>query len=92
MNMVLIRMIAAEAPRPEVLFVGTRDKAESMLFRVMYNAEGGYGKVEDKEGIHITVKENHMEGWGKKTTPVIKEVHYFLQLAKTEYDPAALEN
>ena len=63
-----------------------------MLFRVMYNATAGYGKVEDKNGIHITVNENHMEGWDKKNTPVIKEVHYFLQVAKTEYDPAALES
>ena len=92
MNMVLIRMIAAEAPRPEVLFVGPRDKAEALLFRAIYNAEGGYGKVDDKDGIHITVNETRMEGWGKKSTPVIKEVHYFLQLAKTEYDPSALEN
>lgn len=84
MNKVLIRMIAAEAPKPEVLFVGPQDKAEAMLFRVMYNAEGGYGKVEDDNGIHITVNETRMEGCGKKTTPVIKEVHYFLQNARME--------
>lgn len=82
MNKVLIRMIAAEAPRPEVIFVGSQDKAEAMLFRIIYNAEGGYGKVEDENGIHITVNETRMEGWGKKNTPVIKEVHYFLQNAK----------
>lgn len=84
MNKVLIRMIAAEAPKPEVLFVGPQDKAEAMLFRIMYNAEGGYGRVEDDNGIHIKVNETRMEGWGEKNTPVIKEVHYFLQTARTD--------
>jgi hypothetical protein len=56
-----------------------------MLFRVMYNAEGGYGRVENKFGIHITVKESHTEVQGKKSVPVIKEVHYFLQNAKGNY-------
>lgn len=82
MDKVLIRMIASEAPKPEVIFVGSQDKAEAMLFRVMYNAEGGYGRVEDENGIHITVNESRTEVQGKKSVPVIKEVHYFLQNAK----------
>ena len=84
MNKVLIRMIAADAPVPEVIFVGPQDKAEAMLFRIIYSAEGGYGKVEDEYGIHITVNETRMEGCGKKNMPVIKEVHYFLQNAKMD--------
>ena len=82
MDKVLIRMIADPAPVPEVVFVGPQDKAEAMLFRVMYNAEGGYGKVEDEFGLHITVNETRSEVQGKKCVPVIKEVHYFLQNAK----------
>lgn len=81
MDKVLIRMLAAEAPTPEVIFVGPQDKAEAMLFRVIYNAEGGYGKVEDENGIHITVNEIR---FGKRNTQVIKEVHYFLQNAKRD--------
>ena len=80
MTKVLIRMIAEETPKPEVIFVGPQDKAEAMLFRAIYNAEGGYGKVEDESGIHITVNEIR---FGKRNTQVIKEVHYFLQDAKT---------
>lgn len=45
MDQVLIRMIADAAPIPEVIFVGPQDMAEAMLFRIMYNAEGGYGRV-----------------------------------------------
>ena len=82
MDKVLIRMVADPAPVPEVIFVGSQDKAEAMLFRIMYNAEGGYGKVEDEFGLHITVNETHTEVKGKKSVPVIKEVHYFLQNAK----------
>lgn len=82
MDKVLIRMFADPAPVPEVIFVGSQDKAEAMLFRVIYNAEGGYGRVENKLGIHITVNETHTEVQGKKSVPVIKEVHYFLQNAK----------
>ena len=82
MNKVLIRMIADHTPVPEVIFVGSQDKAEAMLFRAMYNAEGGYGRVNDKHGVHITVNETHTEVQGKKSVPVIKEVHYFLQNAK----------
>ena len=82
MNKVLIRMIADPTPVPEVIFVGSQDKAEAMLFRAMYNAEGGYGRVNDKHGVHITVNETHTEVQGKKSVPVIKEVHYFLQNAK----------
>lgn len=82
MDKVLIRMFAAEAPKPEVIFVGSQDKAEAILFRVIYNAEGGYGRVEDENGIHITVNETRSEIQGKKHVPVIKEVHYFLQNAK----------
>jgi hypothetical protein len=48
----------------------------------MYNAEGGYGRVENEFGIHITVNETRTEVQGKKSVPVIKEVHYFLQNAK----------
>ena len=81
MDKVLIRMFADPAPVPEVIFVGPQDKAEAMLFRVMYNAEGGYGRVDNKFGIHITVNETHTEVQGKKSVPVIKEVHYFLQNA-----------
>ena len=82
MDKVLIRMIADPAPVPEVIFVGSQDKAEAMLFRAMYNAEGGYGTVENEYGIHITVNETRTEVQGKKSVPVIKEVHYFLQNAK----------
>lgn len=82
MDKVLIRMIASETPKPEVIFVGPQDKAEAMLFRAMYNAEGGYGTVENEYGIHITVNETRTEVQGKKSVPVIKEVHYFLQNAK----------
>ena len=82
MDQVLIRMVADPAPVPEVIFVGSQDKAEAMLFRIMYNAEGGYGKVEDEFGLHITVNETRSEIQGKRHVPVIKEVHYFLQLAK----------
>ena len=82
MDKVLIRMIAAEAPKPEVLFVGSKDKAEAMLFRVIYNAEGGYGKVKDEQGIHITVNEVRTEVQGNLSIQVIKEVHYFLQNAR----------
>jgi hypothetical protein len=85
MDKVLIRMIADPAPVPEVIFVGSQDKAEAMLFRVMYNAEGGYGRVENEHGIHITVNETRTEVQGKKSVPVIKEVHYFLQNAKGNY-------
>lgn len=85
MDKVLIRMFADPAPVPEVIFVGSQDKAEAMLFRVMYNAEGGYGRVENENGIHITVNETHTEVQGKKSVPVIKEVHYFLQNAKGNY-------
>ena len=81
MDKVLIRMIATEAPIPEVIFVGPQDKAKAMLFRVIYNAESGYGKVEDENGIHITVNEIR---FGKRNTQVIKEVHYFLQNAKRD--------
>ena len=84
MNKVLIRMIAAEAPSPEVIFVGPQDKAEAMLFRIIYNAEGGYNKVDDEYGIHIIVNESRTGVQGKKSVPVIKEVHYFLQLAKMD--------
>lgn len=84
MNKVLIRMIAAPAPVPEVIFVGPQDKAEAMLFRVIYNAEGGYGRVDNHLGIHITVNETHTKVQGKKSVPVIEEVHYFLQNAKDD--------
>ena len=84
MNKVLIRMIADPAPIPEVVFVGSQDKAEAMLFRIIYNAEGGYGKVEDEFGLHITVNETRSEVQGKRHVPVIKEVHYFLQNAKMD--------
>jgi hypothetical protein len=70
------------APVPEVIFVGPQDKAEAMLFRVIYNAEGGCGRVEDQYGIHISVNETHTEVQGKKSVPVLKEVHYFLQNVK----------
>lgn len=83
MDKVLIRMIADAAPVPEVIFVGPQNMAEARLFRVMYNSERGYGRVENKFGIHITVNETHTEVQGKKSVPVIKEVHYFLQDAKT---------
>ena len=92
MNKVLIRMIADPAPVPEVIFVGPQDKAEAMLFRVIYNAEGGYGRVDNEYGIHITAKESHTEVQGRKSVPVIKDVHYFLQNAKTEWDPNELTN
>lgn len=82
MDKVLIRMFADPAPVPEVIFVGPQDKAEAMLFRVMYNAEGGYGRVDNKFGIHISVNETHTEVQGKKSVLVVKEVHYFLQNAK----------
>jgi len=86
MDKVLIRMVAAEAPKPEVIFVGSADNAEAMLFRAIYNAEGGFGKVEDELGIHITVNETcteiHTDTKYKKIVPSIKEVHYFLQNAK----------
>lgn len=82
MDKVLIRMIADPAPVPEVIFVGSQDKAEAMLFRKIYNAEGGYGRVENHFGIHITVNETLTEVQGKKSVPVIKEVHYFIQNAK----------
>ena len=82
MDKVLIRMFADPAPVPEVIFVGPQDKAEAMLFRVMYNAEGGYARVNNNLGIHISVNESRTEVQGKKSVPVIKEVHYFLQNAK----------
>lgn len=82
MDKVLIRMIASATPVPEVIFAGPQDKAEAMLFRIIYNAEGGYGRVDNEYGIHITVNEARTECCGKKNVPVIKEVHYFLQNAK----------
>lgn len=84
MDKVLIRMIADPTPMPEVIFVGPKDKAEAMLFRIIYNAEGGYEKADDEFGIHITVNETRTEVQGKKSVPVIKEVHYFLQTAKMD--------
>ena len=82
MEKVLIRMVADPAPVPEVVFVGSQDKAEAILFRIIYNAEGGYGKVENEYGLHITVNETRTEVQGKRHVPVIKEVHYFLQNVK----------
>lgn len=82
MDKVLIRMVADPAPIPEVIFVGSQDKAEAMLFRIIYNAEGGFGKVENEFGTCVTVNETHSEIQGRKTVPVIKEVHYFLQTAR----------
>ena len=82
MDKVLIRMIAGDNPVPEVIFVGFQDKSEAILFKIIFNAEGGYKKIEDENGIHIVVNEVQ----GKKCVPVIKEVHYFLQNVKTEYN------
>ena len=86
MDKVLIRMIAGDNPVPEVIFVGFHDKSEAILFKIIFNAEGGYKKVEDENGIHIVVNETLTEVQGKKRVPVIKEVHYFLQNVKTEYN------
>lgn len=81
MNKVLIRMIADV---PEVIFVGPQDKAEAMLFRVIYNAESGFEKVEDEYGIHIMVNETHTKVEGRKCVPVMEKVHYFLQNEKMD--------
>lgn len=86
MDKILIRMIADANPVPEVVFVGVQDKSEALLFRIIYNAKGGYKKVEDENCIHIVVNEALSEVHGKKCDPVIKEVHYFLQNVKTEND------
>ena len=44
MDKVLIRMIAGDNPVPEVIFVGFQDKSESLLFKIILNAEGGLQK------------------------------------------------
>ena len=81
MNKVLIRTIADV---PEVIFVGPQDKAEAMLFRVIYNAESGFEKVKDKYGIHIMVNETHTKVEGRKCVSVMEKVHYFLQNEKMD--------
>ena len=86
MDKVLIRMIAGDNPVPEVIFVGFQDKSEAILLRIILNAEGGYKRIEDENGIHIVVNETRNEVQDKKSVPVIKEVHYFLQNVKTEYN------
>lgn len=86
MDKVLIRMVVDTNPVPEVIFVGFQDKSEALLFKIIYNAEGGYKRVDDEFGIHIVVNETRNEVQGKKSVPVIKEVHYFLQNVKTEYN------
>lgn len=86
MDKVLIRMVADTNPVPEVIFVGFQDKSEALLFNIIYNAEGGYKRVDDEFGIHVVVNETRNEVQGKKSVPVIKEVHYFLQNVKTEYN------
>ena len=85
MDKVLIRMIAGDNPVPEVIFVGFQDKSEAILFKIILNAEGGY-RVYDEFGIYIVVNETRNEVQGNKSVPVIKEVHYFLQNVKTEYN------
>ena len=84
MNKVLIRIIAGPTLDPKVIFVGPQDKAEAMLFRVIYNAESGYEKVEDEYGIHVIVNETNTKVQGRKCVPVREEVHYFLQNAKMD--------
>ena len=86
MDKVLIRMIAGDNPVPEVIFVGFQDKSEAILFKIIFNAEGGYKRIEDENCIHIVVNETQTEVQGRKCVPVIKEVHYFLQNVKTEYN------
>ena len=86
MDKVLIRMIAGDNSVPEVIFVGFQDKSEAILFKIILNSEGGYKRIEDENGIHIVVNETRTEVQGKKCVPVIKEVHYFLQNVKTEYN------
>ena len=86
MDKVLIRMIAGDNPVPEVIFVGFQDKSEALLFKIIFNAEDGCKKIEDENGIHIVVNESLTEVQGRKCVPVIKEVHYFLQNVKTEYN------
>ena len=85
MAKVLIRMIAGDNPVPEVIFIGFQDKSEALLFKIIINAEGGYKRIEDENGIHIVVNETQTEVQGRKCVPVIKEVHYFLQNVKKEY-------
>jgi hypothetical protein len=93
MDKVLIRMpadgiiarTADEICSPEIIFVGNQDTAEAKLFRIITNAENGsYKRVADEIGIHIIVNETQMELQGRKSVPVIKEEHYFLQNAKRD--------
>lgn len=86
MDKVLIRMIAGDNPVPEVIFVGFQDKSEALLLNIILNAKGGYKRIEDENGIHIVVNEICTEVQGMKCAPVIKEVHYFLQNVRTEYN------
>ena len=86
MDKVLIRMVADTNPVPEVIFVGFQDKSEAILFKIILTPEGGYKRIEDENGIHIVVNESLTEVQSRKCVPVIKEVHYFLQNVKTEYN------
>lgn len=67
---------------PEVVFVGSKEKAESMMFRIIMNSEAPFIKKDNDYGIEIVVKETHSEVQGRKSVPVTRDVRYFMQMVR----------
>jgi hypothetical protein len=64
---------------PDVVFVGTKEKAEAMMFRIIMNSEAPFIKKDNDYGIEIVVKETHSEVQGRKSVHVPRDVRYFMQ-------------
>ena len=64
---------------PEVVFVGSKEKAEAMMFRIIMNSEAPFIRKDNDYGIEIVVKETHSEVQGRRHVPVSKDVRYFMQ-------------
>ena len=73
---VIMKMIDGQ---PQVVFVGSKEKAEAMMFRIIMNSEAPFIRKDNDYGIEIVVKETHSEVQGRKNVPVPRDVRYFMQ-------------
>lgn len=91
-NKVIIKMVDNN---PVVVFAGSKEKAEAILFRVIMKSNEPIVKNENNFGIEFSINETYYVNAGKKSVPVTKPVKYFLQYAYEtfqDYSFADFEN
>ena len=65
--------------QPQIIYIGNKETAEAILFRILMNSETPFVKKDNDYGIEVEVTETRGEKQGKRFVPVTKAARYFMQ-------------